>query len=152
MPTIISALIPLVFVGCVTDAMIRDGASTAADCSLHTTVSCAMQSLVDCSTPKEKTGPGWKGYALCLFDRAKDCQLRGLGRCAAAGVIAATGSGLGVGSFNSLSMVSVGPPPCDLQAAEACVNDVTIETRDEAIDAVAGCYRVICSVRAAGLD
>ena len=133
--------------GCLSDAQIRDSMTTTADCSLHTTVSCTIQAFVDCRTPKEKTGPGWKGYALCLFDSAKHCQLMGLGRCAAAGVIAATGAPFGGGgTFSTVSMMSTGPLPCDLEVAKGCVEDVTIETQGEAVDAVSECYRRICSV------
>ena len=137
----------ILWAGCFTDAQIRDGMTTTATCGLHTSVSCTIQAFVDCRTPREKTGSGWKGYAMCLFDSAKNCQLSGLGRCAAAGVIAATGAPFGgSGTFSTVSMVSTGPLPCDLDVARGCVEEVTIESQQEAVSAVSECYRRICSV------
>ncbi len=120
--------------GCVTPQSLRDGGYTTADCTLHTAVSCAMQAVAGCALPSVRDRPGWKGYGRCLFDRAKDCQLKGLARCTIAGIMTATG-GPYIG----------GGAGCDVEAVRLCYEDVEVETQMGAVQAVGGCYRAICA-------
>ncbi len=120
--------------GCVTPHSLREAGYSTAECALHTSVSCAMQSVVGCALPAIRDRAGWKDYGRCLLDRGKDCQLDGLARCTIAGVITATGGpfiGGGVG--------------CDMAAVQLCYEDLEVETQMEAVQAVGGCYRAICS-------
>ncbi len=140
--------------GCVTSQTVGDGLYTAAGCSITTSLSCATQSIAGCIAPGIKApGSGWKAYANCLWDRAKECQRSGLARCALAGTVEAFGfPGLvstGPVSGTTVMMSSTVPDPtktakCDFGVVRTCINDARIETKKEAVMTVAYCYRHVC--------
>ena len=133
------------FMGCIGSAQLRDATLTAADCSLHTTVSCAMQSAVECADPAARDDNSWRAYARCLLEHGKNCQISGLSRCAMVGVLSAAGGRIDSDRFSTVRGPLSRASGCDYETVRLCVEDVTIESQTEAADAVAACYRMICA-------
>tara|TARA_Y100000310_G_scaffold264690_1_gene275417 strand:+ start:361 stop:834 length:474 start_codon:yes stop_codon:yes gene_type:complete len=121
------------------------------DCSVATSVGCASQAVGGCIAPAvNKPGNGWKNYAICLWDQAKVCERDGLAKCALAAAVESTGfPGIGSSGVSSLVMMearSTGVPfKCEDEQVRACVTDAHIETKSEAINSVAHCYRTLCT-------
>lgn len=148
--TISSLFSAVIFAGCVTSQTIEDGLYSAADCTVQTSLACATQAIGGCIAPAvTEPGDGWKNYAVCLWDTAKNCQKAGLARCALAGAVEAAGfPGIGRdpmdGSLIMLSSRGGVPFRCDVDQVRTCVTDARIETKHEAIATVAYCYRHLC--------
>ncbi len=125
----------LVLSGCVTTDSMKQGAMDATTCTFHTSVSCAIQSLAGCMAPAmDAPSKKWKAYGKCLVDRSKDCSVKGMARCAMVGMMEAFGG-----------PVIAGGAPCDLRQVDLCMSDAEMETKHDAVSAVAHCYRQVCS-------
>ena len=138
-------------VGCVTAQGIEDGIYSAADCSITTSLSCATMAIGGCILPSVNgPGNGWKLYADCHWDRAKECERAGLARCALAGAVEAAGfPGLGRSSGSLIMLETHATVPgyrCDVDTVRSCVSDARIESKSEAIATVAYCFRHVCKV------
>ena len=120
---------------CITPQTIEDGMYSAANCSVSTSISCATQAIGGCLAPSiTEPGDAWESYAICLWDRAKTCQLRGLARCGLAGMVEVAGF-----------PVIAGGVSCDVELVRQCVEEARIETKLEALKTVSFCYREVCT-------
>ena len=115
---------------------IHDGMYSAANCTVSTSIACAVQGIGGCIVPSiEEAGSSWENYAICLWGRTKDCQLEGLARCGVAGMVEAMGF-----------PVLAGGAPCDTELVKDCITEARIETKTEAVKTVSFCYREVCSL------
>ena len=115
---------------------LKENLFSVADCSLHTSLGCAAQGIGGCLGPTP--GGDYSEFAQCLVDKSSSCAGRGLALCAYGGMKRAFPDAPLAGGF-------VGCAGEDgLEDVKGCVRDVTIETEQEAVGAVADCYRQVC--------
>ena len=130
--------------GCLSTQNLREGGLHGAGCAMSSAISCTIQAAADCRTPSDQSSGGWKGYALCIYEQSKDCQVMGLGKCAMGGLAVATGLPFSGDRFSTMTMMASGPSLCNVIEVKRCVADVTIESSQEALRAVASCYQTTC--------
>jgi hypothetical protein len=137
---VVISLSLLAFAGCSPSQLqaLRDGVVSLGSCSLHTSLACTTQSVGACEIPQDSwEGDDWSRYADCIADNSKRCSSQGIARCAMNAAMRAAGGPVAAGGVGCSS------PP--LQAKiQACISDTTIETEEEAIEAVAACQRQVC--------
>jgi hypothetical protein len=133
-------LVSLSAIGCATLPLssLRDGAATLGSCSIHTSLGCAAQALGACPPPLDTwNGDDWSSYASCIGDKSAKCATAGLARCSWTAMSRAIGGPVASGGVGCSSEA--------MQAKiHACVSDTTIETEEEAVEAVAACQRRVC--------
>ena len=133
-------LVSLSAIGCATLPLssLRDGAATLGSCSLHTSLGCAAQALGACPPPTDTwSGDDWSSYASCIGDKSAKCATAGLAKCSWTAMSRAAGGPIvsgGVGCSSEAMQAKI----------HACVSDTTIESEEEAIEAVAACQRRVC--------
>jgi hypothetical protein len=136
------SLVSLSTLGCASLPLssLQDGAGSLGSCSIHTSLGCASQALGGCAIPLDTWNSGdWKDYARCLGEKSRDCAVTGLARCSITAMTRA------MGGRGPIISGGVGCSSEPMQAKiHACVSDTTIETEEEAIEAVAACQRRVC--------
>ena len=106
--------------------------------ALHTSLACTTQSVGACEIPQDSwEGDDWSRYADCIADNSKRCSSQGIARCAMNAAMRAAGGPVASGGVGCSSE----PLQAEIQA---CISDTTIETEEEAIEAVAACQRRVC--------
>lgn len=117
---------------------LRDGAVSLGSCSLHTSLACTSQSIGACEVPRDTwDGDDWGRHAKCIANKSGACSSRGIAQCALNAAMRASGALVVSGGIGCSS----GEFQAEIQA---CVSDTTIETEEEAIEAVAACQRRVC--------
>jgi hypothetical protein len=116
--------------------MFKDGAVTAADCSLHSSLGCATQSLAACALPSFDGGD-WGDYAKCVSDSSIRCQSTALARCMMLGISRAVDGGPVIAGGVGCSHLK--------DKIDLCVKDLDCETEAECVQGVAYCYQTICT-------
>lgn len=119
-------------------AALRSGAWTTTDCSLHSSLGCAGQAAGACQLPSvSDSRASWGSYAECIGSVSQGCMVKGLARCAFAG-LAATVSGPIVSGSSGCGSEE------EAQAVQLCISTEEIGSRREAVEASASCWREIC--------
>ena len=120
-------------------AALKAGAWTATDCSLHSSLGCAGQAAGACQLPSVSASRNsWGAYAECIGSVSQGCMVKGLARCAFAGLAAAVSGPIVSGSSGCGSEE-------EAHEVQLCIAKEEISSRREAIEASAGCWRQVCS-------
>ena len=127
-------------VGCTAlqQQQIKDGFVSAAECSMLSAIGCAAQSMGACPPPLTVWGGAeWGDYGDCLVERSASCSTTALARCAYRSIADAIDGPVVAGGVGCSG-------PQEQEAIKACVRDSTVESEEEAIQAVAWCQKKVC--------